>query len=341
MRALYTTRHGSPEVLEVREAKDPEPAAGEVRLRVHRAGLNFSDIAARVGLYPDAPKPPMVVGYEVAGEVDALGAGVEGLAVGDRVLGLTRFGGQADRAVANAAMVARLPDAVDFDVAAAMPVTYLTAFHMLHTVARIREGERILIHMAAGGVGLAAIELARRVPGVVLFGTASASKHAMLKEAGLDHPIDYRSVDYAAEVRRLTDGKGVNLVLDALGGKDWRKGYQLLAPAGHLIAFGWANMVSGARRKLLHTASEFLKMPRFSPLGLMDVNRTVSGVNVGHLWNAPELLGPAMKALMPMLERGEIHPRVDQVFPLSRAADAHRYIQERKNVGKVVFDCTA
>jgi NADPH:quinone reductase-like Zn-dependent oxidoreductase len=283
----------------------------------------------------------MVAGYEVAGEVDALGPGVTGFAEGDRVLALTRFGGQADRAIANAAMVARLPEGVGFDAAAAMPVTYLTAFHMLHNIARVREGERILIHMAAGGVGLAAIQLCRRVPSLELFGTASASKHALLKDAGLDHPIDYRNLDYAEEVRRLTQGKGVNLVLDALGGKDWLKGYGLLAPGGHLIAFGWANMVSGAKRKLLHTAGEFVQMPRFTPLRLMDANKTVSGVNVGHLWGAPEVLAPAMQVLVGMLGRGEITPHVDQVFPLSQAADAHRHVQARKNVGKVLFDCTA
>jgi len=341
MRALYTTKYGGPEVLEVRETPDPQPKPGEVRVRVQRAGLNFSDIAARVGLYPDAPKPPMVSGYEIAGQIDALGEGVDGFAVGDRVLGLTRFGGQAELAVANVGLVAKLPEGVSFDAAAAMPVTYLTAFHMLHQVARIKEGERILVHMAAGGVGLSVIELARKVPGVELFGTASASKHAMLKEAGLDHPIDYRSADYAQEVRRLTGGKGVNLVLDALGGKDWLKGYELLAPAGHLIAFGWANMVSGTRRKVVHAGLEYLGMPRFSPMRLMNDNKTVSGVNVGHLWGAPEVLAPAMKVLVPMLGRGEIRPRVDQVFPISRAAEAHRCIQDRKNVGKVLFDCTA
>lgn len=341
MRALYTTKYGGPEVLQVREVPDPEPKAGEVRIRVHRAGLNFADVSARLGLYPDAPKPPMVMGYEVAGEVDALGPGVEGLSPGDRVLALTRFGGQADRAITRADSVSRLPEGVGFDEAAALPVNYLTAFHMLHNVARIRGGERILIHMAAGGVGLAAIQLARRVPGVVLYGTASASKHALLKEAGLDHPIDYRHVDYAEEVRRLTGGAGVDLVLDALGGKDWLKGYRLLAPVGHLIAFGWANMVSGTKRSNLHVASEFLfKMPRFSPMRLMSANKTLSGVNIGHLWGSAEILAPAMRTLVELLARQEIKPHVDRVFPLSQAADAHRHVQERKNVGKVLFDCT-
>lgn len=340
MRALYTTKYGGPEVLQVREGLDPQPKAGQVRIRVHRAGLNFADVSARVDLYPDAPKPPMVMGYEVAGEIDALGPDVEGFAPGDRVLALTRFGGQADRAIASVWATAKLPDAVGFEPAAALPVNYLTAFHMLHNVARIRGGERILIHMAAGGVGLATIELARRVPGVVLFGTASASKHALLEKAGLDHPIDYHRVDYAEEVRRLNGGSGVDLVLDPLGGKDWLKGYELLAPAGQLIAFGWANMVRGPRRNMLHAAGELLQMPRFSPMRLMSANKTLSGVNIGHLWGSPGILAPALQTLIELLGRQELRPHVDRVFPLSQAADAHRYLQERRNVGKILFDCT-
>jgi NADPH:quinone reductase-like Zn-dependent oxidoreductase len=341
MRALVTPRYGGPEVLEVRELPDPVPQAGQVRIRVHRAGLNFADVAARVGLYPDAPKPPMVVGYEVAGEVDALGEGVTGLAKGDRVLALTRFNGQAELAVTGAPFVLKLPESVDLDAAAALPVNYLTAFHMLHNIARVRAGEHLLIHMAAGGVGLALIQLARRIPEVTLYGTASASKHPVVKEAGLDHPIDYRSQDYATEIRRLTNGRGVDAVFDALGGKDWLTGYELLVPGGHLVAFGWANMVSGTKRNPIHAARELLRMPRFSPMRLMSANKTVSGVNVGHLWDQEQLLRPALETLIGLLAEGAIRPHVDAVFPLSKAADAHAHMQRRKNVGKVLFDTTA
>src|SRR6185369_6233152 len=148
-----------------------------VRIRVHAAGLNFAEVMARQGLYPDAPKPPCVVGYEVAGVVDALGPGVDGPAVGARVLALVRFGGHAELVCAPVRQVVELPGALGFEEAAAIPVNYLTAYHMLFRVANVRPGQRVLVHMAAGGVGLAVLQLCRTVGGVETFGTASAAKH--------------------------------------------------------------------------------------------------------------------------------------------------------------------
>jgi NADPH:quinone reductase-like Zn-dependent oxidoreductase len=340
MKSLYITHYGGPEVLQVRQEPDPVPGLGQVLVNVQRAGLNFADISARVGLYPDAPKPPMVMGYESAGTVAAVGAGVVGFKPGDRVLTIPRFKGQADRVLVAGEQAVQMPASMSFDQAAALPVNYLTAFHMLHRVGHVRPKSRVLIHMAAGGVGLAAIQLCRLIEGIELFGTASASKHAFLREAGLHHPIDYRTVDYADEVKRLTGGKGLDLILDPLGGPDWEKGYRLLAPAGQLIAFGWANMVSGPRRSLFRVASQMLSTKRYSPLELMDKNRTVSGVNVGHLWGERQLLNWETRELLSLFEQGKISPRIDKVFPLSAGAEAHRYIQERKNIGKVLFDCT-
>jgi len=340
LRSLFITRHGGPEVLQVREVPDPTPGPGEVRVRVARAGLNFAEIAARLGLYPDAPRPPTVVGYEVAGTVDTVGRGVESVAKGDRVLALTRFGGHSDLVVTPAGSVLRLPEGMSFDQAAALPVNYLTAYHILFHVHALKPGQKVLVHMAAGGVGHAAIQLARTVPDIELFGTASASKHARLREWGVHHPIDYRSKDYAEEVRRLTGGRGVDLVLDPLGGPDWAKGYALLRPAGHLICYGWANLVGGQRRSLLRVAGQFLLAKRFSPPALISENRTVSGVNLGHLWGEKALLAGHLRKLLELYSKGEVRPHVDQVFPLSEGAAAHRYLQERKNVGKVLFDCT-
>jgi NADPH:quinone reductase-like Zn-dependent oxidoreductase len=339
MRALYNQRHGGLEVLQVREEPDPSPGQGEVLVRVARAGLNFADVQARMGLYLDAPRPPMVMGYEVSGTVEALGPGVGGVERGARVLALTRFGGQASHVVVPAWQLFPMPEQMTFEQGAALPVNYLTAFHMLHQVGNLHPGHRVLIHMAAGGVGLAAIQLARRIDDVTLFGTASARKHALLREAGLQHPIDYRTTDYVAEVQRLTGGKGVHLVLDALGGRDWRKGYRLLAPTGHLIAFGFANLVTGTRRNLASVLWRLLTVPRFSPIPLMNENRSVSGVNVGHLWSEPELMASELRQLLQLYREGRLAPHVDKVFPLERAAEAHQYIQDRQNVGKVLLDC--
>jgi NADPH:quinone reductase-like Zn-dependent oxidoreductase len=339
MRALVNTRFGGPEVLEVQERPDPLPQPGQVLVRVSRAGLNFADIAARVGLYPDAPKFPTVMGYEAAGKVEAVGAGVTGLSKGDRVLALCRFGAQASMLTAPAAQVHRIPDEMTFDEAAALPVNYLTAAHMLLWVAPLQPGMKVLIHMAAGGVGLAAIELCRTVKDVEIFGTASAGKHDFLKKMGVHHCIDYRTQDYVAEVNRLTGGKGVHRVLDALGGPDWQKGYSLLRPAGHLLCFGWANMVGGEKRNVLRVASQFLTLRSYSPMQLMDTNRSVSGVNLGHLWGEVELLSHHLETLLALYRAGQVKPHVDRVFPLEKAGEAHAHVQARKNVGKVLFSC--
>jgi NADPH:quinone reductase-like Zn-dependent oxidoreductase len=327
-------------VLEVRESADLSPGPGQLRIDVHRAGLNFADLMARMGLYPDAPKTPFVAGYEVSGVVSALGEGAEGFSVGDRVVALTEFGGQASQVVVGVMQAMRLPDHVDFDAAAALPVAYLTAHHMLFHVGTLRPKERLLIHAAAGAVGLAAIQLARRVPEVELFGTASQPKHDFLRGEGLHHPIDYRSVDYAAEVRRLTGGEGVHCVLDSLGGRDWRKGYALLRPAGRLVCFGFSNLTGGERPNVFRALGQLLSVRRFNPIDMANTNRTVSGVHLGRLWSEAALMRGQLEKLVGWLGEGSVRPRVDRVFPLSAGADAHRYLHQRKNVGKVLFDCT-
>lgn len=337
MRAIWITKAGGPEVLEVREAADPVPGPGQVRVRVKAAGLNFAEVMARQGLYPDAPPTPFVAGYEAAGVVDAVGEGVEGLAVGTRVMAMSRFGAHADTLIANPQLVVPIPDAMTFEEAAAIPVNYITAYHMLFRVANLRPKSKVLIHMAAGGVGIAALQLCRTVPGVITFGTASAFKHEAVRAEGCDHPIDYRSTDYGEEIRRLTGGKGVDIILDALGGKDWKKGMGLLRPAGLLIAFGFANMASGEKKDYFNLVSQAVQIPLFTPLGLMNDNRGVAGVNIGHLWDELDLLHEELTAVLELYKEGKVKPHVSDVVPFDRVGDAHRIIQSRKNIGKVVL----
>jgi NADPH:quinone reductase-like Zn-dependent oxidoreductase len=301
------------------------------------AGLNFADVMAAQGLYPDAPKLPCVVGYEVAGVIDALGAETEGHAAGQRVVGLTHFGGQADVVCVPADQVFGIPDGMSFEEAAALPVNYLTAYHMLFRVANVRPGERVLVHMAAGGVGMAVLQLCRTVDGLVVFGTASAAKHGALRAEGCTHPIDYRAADYAAEIRRLTGGGGVDVILDPLGGKDWRKGLKLLRPCGRLVAFGFANLTSGQRRHPVHVASQAARIPLLTPLQLMNHNRTVSGVNIGHLWGEIAILREEFRAVLALWDEGSIKPHIDAVFPFTQVAAAHHRILQRQNIGKVLL----
>jgi NADPH:quinone reductase-like Zn-dependent oxidoreductase len=267
--------------------------------------------------------------------VDALGDGVTAPAAGQRVLALVRFGGHADVVCAPAQRVVPIPDELSFTDAAAIPVTYLTAYHMLFHVANLRPGDRVLVHMAAGGVGIAVLQLCQTVPDVQTFGTASASKHDVLREEGCTHPIDYRTEDYVARVRAITDG--VDLVLDPLGGADWRKGLSLLRPMGRLVAYGFANVTSGERRSLVRLVRQGLRIPRVTPLGLMNRNHSVSGVNLGHLWGQGALLREGLEALLELWRSGQVRPRVDSVFPFADAAAAHRRISERHNVGKVIL----
>ncbi len=337
MRAVTITRYGRPSVLEVRESPDPEPAEGEVRVRVEAAGLNFAEVSARQGLYPDAPKPPCVVGYEGAGVVDALGPGVDGPAVGTRVLFMKKFGAHASVICTPAWLAIPIPDAMSFEDAAAIPVNYLTAYHMLFRIARIRSGDHVLVHMAAGGVGTAALQLCRTVAGVTTYGTSSARKHDYVRGHGCDHPIDYRTLDYAEEIRRLTDGRGVDVILDALGGPDWKKGYALLAKAGILVAFGMANAVSGERRHWIHVIRQVVQIPRFNPMKMMSENKAVAGVNLGHLWDQREMLLEEMTALVALYEEGKIKPHIHAAVPFDRTGEAHEMLEGGKNLGKVVL----
>lgn len=337
MRAVWITGTGGPGTLEIRETADPRPGPGQVRIRVQAAGLGFAEVMAAQGLYPDAPKTPCVVGYEVAGVVDALGDGAEGHPMGARVLALTHFGGHADVVCVPAEQVFAIPGDKSFEEAAALPVNYLTAYHLLFRAAGIRPGERVLVHMAAGGTGLAVLQLCRTVGDVEVFGTASAAKHETLRAEGCAHPIDYRAVDYAAEVRRLTGGEGVDVVLDALGGKDWRKGMKLLRPCGRLVAYGFANLASGQRRRHAHVLSQIAGIPLLTPPQLMNHNRSVSGVNIGRLWSEMAILRPEFQAVLELWAAGRIEPRIDRSYSFAEAAGAHRRILQRQNTGKIVL----
>jgi NADPH:quinone reductase-like Zn-dependent oxidoreductase len=336
MRQVVITRYGPPEVLQVREAPDPVPGPGEVRIAVRAAGVNFSDILARVGLYPDAPKAPCVVGYEVAGVVEAIGAGVTNRRPGDRVMALTHFGGYSDCVVVPASLSYVVPARLSDIEAASVPVTYLTAFVALYRLAALEPGETVLIHGAAGGVGTAALQLAK-LRRAAIIGTASPSKHDAVRGFGADHVLDSRGGDLAAEVRRITGGRGVDIVLDPVGGRSLRRSYDLLAPLGRLVAFGASGLISGERRSLWQVARTVFQMPAFRPLSLINRNRGVFGLNMGRLWSETVRLEASMNAILPELESGGLQPVVGGTFPFERAADAHRFMHERRNIGKVLL----
>lgn len=211
MKQIVITKYGGPDVLEIQEKKDPTPSAGEVLIKVEAIGVNFADILARKGLYPDAPKPPCVVGYEVSGTVETAGPGVDSSILGKAVVALTRFNGYADRVCVAEKTVFPLPESLDFERAAAIPVNYLTAYQLLCVMGGLKKGESVLIHNAGGGVGLAALDISLHL-GATTYGTSSVGKHSFLMGRGLNYPIDYRNQDFLSSIMSLTGGKGVEMV---------------------------------------------------------------------------------------------------------------------------------
>jgi NADPH:quinone reductase-like Zn-dependent oxidoreductase len=341
VKALVQTKNGGPEVLQVLERPDPPVGPGEVRIAVKAAGVNFADTMARVGLYPDAPKPPCVMGYEVAGLVESLGEGVGDFSVGDRVFAGTRFGGQAELVTVPASQALPLPERLSFEKGAAFPVNYGTAYAALVLVGSLREGTRVLIHAAAGGVGIAATQIARNA-GAEIFGTASPGKHEAIRAQGVEHPIDYRNLDFEAEVKRLTDGEGVDLVIDALGPTSFRKDYRLLRPGGRLVMYGISEASTERGRDIPAMLRSLAKMPLatipwWKSLALMNENKGIFGLNMLKWWDLEGNLDRVTEPLMADLEAGRLEPVVAEAFPFERAGDAHRFIAERRNVGKVVL----
>jgi NADPH:quinone reductase-like Zn-dependent oxidoreductase len=341
MRAVVLTGTGGPEVLRVQERDDPAVAPGEVRIAVRAAGINFADTMARVGLYPDAPKPPCVLGYEVAGEVESVGEGVEDFVPGDRVMAGTRFGGQAELVAVPEVQVVPLPDRLSFEQGAAFPVNYGTAYAALMLMGGLRKDDRVLIHAAAGGVGIAASQIARNV-GAEIFGTASASKHEAIRSHGVQHPIDYRELDFEAEVMRLTGGEGIDLAIDALGPASFRKDYRLLRPGGRLVMFGLSEATTQGARNLASTLRSVVSMPLatmpwWKSLSMMNENKGVFGLNMLSWWEREGDLDRVTEPLLADLEAGRLEPALGAAFGFEQAGEAHEFIAQRRNVGKVVL----
>jgi NADPH:quinone reductase-like Zn-dependent oxidoreductase len=336
MHEIVITRHGGPEVMVECERPTPEPGPGEVRIRVKAAGVNFADILARMGLYPEAPPPPLVVGYEVSGYVDAVGPGPARHEIGRHVLAVTRFGGYAEHVIAPADFVWGVPANLSHNEAAAIPIAYLTAVVALSRMANLRSGETILIHSAGGGVGIAATQLARLRRANVI-GTASPGKHSALRAMGIDHVLDPADGRLESEVARITNGRGVDVVLDPRGGESLAQSYGLLAPLGRLVVYGSQALVVGRVRSEEAVQSFLQQRPLFDPMDLMNGNKGVFGLNLSRLWGERRFAGASMEALLTDFAGGRLKAVVAKAFPLARAAEAHAFLQDRENVGKVVL----
>jgi synaptic vesicle membrane protein VAT-1 len=286
-------------------------------------------------MYPDAPPIPCVVGYEASGVVSKVGRNVTAVKPGDRVMAMTRFGGYTSELIVPWRQAVKMPKTMTFREGAALPVVYLTAYHAMFYTGTLHPKSRVLIHSIAGGVGLAALQLAK-TKGCTVYGTASTSKHDYLREAGCDFPIDSRE-DYLPNLERALDGKKLDLILDPIGGASWKHGYRLLGPAGRLVCFGLSAAAGGKTRNLFNALLAVMQNPKFAPMTMMTDNKSVTGINMAHMFDSIDLLVPQLDELVALYEQGVVKPVVAKCFSFTDAPTAHTFLHDRKAIGKVLL----
>ncbi|WP_226039431.1 NADPH:quinone oxidoreductase family protein [Natrinema sp. DC36] len=322
MKAIEVTEYGDSSELSVVEAETPEPDAGEVRIEIEAAGINFADVMQRRGHYPGGPEPPYVPGMEAAGTVDAVGEGVDELSEDDRVVGMIDTGGYAEYVTAHAQSLFPIPEAMSFEEAAGFPVQFLTAHACLFEWGGLESGESVLIQAAAGGVGTAAVQLASNA-GAEVFGTAStAEKLELASDLGCDHPINYTETDFREVVEEETDGEGVDLVLESVGDDVFDRSLDAMSHFGRMVTYGVASGVPA----------------EVSNQRLLFENKTVKGFHLGQASvHDPGRVMTAVPELTDGLASGDLEIILGESFALEDAADAHQYIEDRKSSGKVVL----
>lgn len=336
-RQVTITKHGGPEVLRITENEIPEPPRGQVCVRILAAGVSFADLLIREGLHPEAWfRPlPLTLGWDVLGVIDRVGAGVKTLQVGQRVAALPIVGGNAEYLCLPEREWVPVPDGLDQAEALAVVFNYVTAYQMLHRSARVKTGERVLIHSAAGGIGGALLQLGRLME-LDMIGTASSSKCQLVEELGA-RAIDYRATDFIVAVHRLT-GDGVGVVFDGIGGSNLQRSYSALRPAGHLIAYGLSATLEGGRRQLRSTLANLKDWARIFSLSLTSDQRRVSLYSIQTLKRRrPEWYRADLIVLFDLLQRGKIKPIIAARLPLDQARYAHELLAAGSTVGKIVL----
>jgi NADPH:quinone reductase-like Zn-dependent oxidoreductase len=342
MRSIVLTGFGG--FKGVKTLKKPEPiaAAGEVLIRVRACGLNFQDLMVRLGAIDNPPKTPAILGFECAGEVEALGEGVEDFKIGDRVVALPEYRAWAELCAVPTKFVYKLPDELSFQDAAALTMNYLVAYIIVNELLMLRPGKSLMLHSAGGGVGLAIAQLVKKVEGVTLFGVCSKGKHEELAAGGLfDHLID--RTDYVNEIRKITP-EGVDIILDCLCGDDCNRGYGLLKPMGKYILFGSSNVVTGETKSFFSVARSWWQVDKVSPIKLFDENKTLTGFNLRHLLyqqDGSEYVRGVVNDIFSLFKDGKIKPVIDSTWALEDVTEAMQKMHDRKNIGKIILDPSA
>jgi NADPH:quinone reductase-like Zn-dependent oxidoreductase len=331
---VVITRHGGSEVLQVVEEELPEPTAGQVRVKILATGAAFTDVLMREGLYPGVPPIPYSPGYDIVGVVEKLGLGVSTLELGQVVVALTIVGGYAEYICLPAEDLVLVPTGIDPIEACCLPLAYVTAYQMLHRIAQVQPGKRILIHGAAGGVGTALLQLGKLVD-LQMYGTASKPKHDVVSSLG-GTPIDYKNEDFVQRIRELT-GDGVDVVLDAVGGNYLRRSYKTLRAGGQLINYGVSCAVAAQQSKFLIAASSFLLLTllQLLPDGRKAVFYSIAASKKRH----PDWFREDLTELLNLLAQQRIQPIITQQIPLVEAVRAHELLNRSAVSGKIVLLC--
>ena len=334
-RRLVITKAGSPSVLDVIEMPMPEPQAGEVRVEVHFAGINFADTLMRLGLYQPRPPFPFTPGYEVSGIIHSLGEGVTEFEVGQRVVAAMSNGGQASHVISAVSRVIPLPDEMSLEKAASMPVTYLTAHHMLHHLGNLKSTDTVLIHGGAGGVGTAALQLCQWAGIDKVWATASGHKADIIKQYG-GIPIDRHNQDFVEVIKQATAGKGVDHILDPISGENLKRSLKVLAMGGKVYSYGMSSAAPSSKRSLLKAYMAWRKTPKLDPMKMMSRNQGIFGVHMG-TWDDEVVIAEQLQRILEGIKVGALDPVIDSIFAVEDAAKAHQHIHDAKNVGKVLL----
>jgi NADPH:quinone reductase-like Zn-dependent oxidoreductase len=337
MKAIYLTKKGNAhEAFEIKETEQPKIKFGDdVLINVEAFGLNYADVMARNGLYREAPPMPSILGYEVVGIVQEVGADCDKSLVGKRVVCFTRFGGYAEYAISKSFGVSVIDD-MDAGVALSIATQYVTAYYMTHIATNLYEGDKVMIHAGAGGVGTALIQLCKLKGCTVFANAGSTEKLDYIKKQGADYAINYRTEDYELEINKVLKEERLDCTFNPIAGSTFKKDFRLIGSAGKVILFGGSEL-SGGKWGFFSSLNFVRKMGVMLPIGLMMRSKSVIGVNMLKVGdNKPKLLTKCLTEVTQMIKEGKLYPHVGGVFPAEKIGEAHDLLESRKSIGKVI-----
>jgi NADPH:quinone reductase-like Zn-dependent oxidoreductase len=339
MKAIFLVKYGKADKsFEIRDTQKPEPGKNEVLIKVETFGLNFADVMARRGLYREAPPLPCILGYEVVGTIEKTGEEAKKYKPGQRIAAFTRFGGYAEYVKTPERAVTTVPENINNASATALITQYCTAYYAAYNMANLKEGEHVLIHAAAGGVGIALTQLAKR-KGCIVYGTVSSEeKVKFLEKNGVDYAINYCKNNFVEEIIRIRRKNKIDVIFDPIGGKSFKHSRKLLAHGGRIITFGASEQLT-RKRGLIPSLKLLLNFGFIHPAGLLMNSTGIIGVNMLRIAVfKPEILQKVLQSVINLAANKEIKPYVRSIFKAGEISQAHEYFESRKSTGKIVIN---